>query len=169
MISPTEKTAWRVFAYNMCMSGYAAGPVLYAGAATRMMDGACISQVIYIFTVVTKLQREPSYTVPPPFSWSHIKPCQKTSNVAFLWSLAFRAQRKERRDLCVFSPCSTHPSSAQWSTFPAECSSAIHLFLPPPHPSTLLYLPPHCDGFMLRCTFRLCVGWCCGPASGSLW
>lgn len=31
-----------------------------------------------------------------------------------------------------------------------------------------LALAPQCDGFMLRCTFRLCVGWCCGLASGSL-
>lgn len=44
---------------------------------------------------------------------------------------------------------------------------SFSLFLPFYCISLSLVLPPQCDGFMLQCTFRLCVGWCCGLASGS--
>lgn len=100
---------------------------------------------------------------------------------SFLSSLAFQAwwEKEGDRSLTLqihFFPaslCSSRPSSARWSTFPSECSRAIRLIFPLPF--LLLYLtlplalPPRCNGFMLRCTFRLCVGWCCGLASGSLW
>lgn len=60
-LPPTVRDCPQAFAYNECMVGFAAGPVLYVGAVTRVMDGACYSQVIcIIFTVATKLPWEPS-------------------------------------------------------------------------------------------------------------
>lgn len=50
------KDCLQASAYNVCMVDVAAGPVLYVGAVTRVMDEACYSQVIcIILTVATKL------------------------------------------------------------------------------------------------------------------
>lgn len=121
---------------------------------------------------------------PPPFSRYQITPCHNPSCFSFLSSLASQAWWAKRDwsltlpiHFLLASLCSNRPSSAWWSTFPSECSQAIHLFFPVFFPLflSLLYLtlslalPPQCKGFVLPCTFRLCVGWCCGLASGSLW
>lgn len=158
------------------MSGFAAGPVLYIGAVTRVMDGACYSQVICIIAIVaTKLPRSPSWSAFFFYFFTvtdHTlsEPIQKLFLLSFLFSLSGMVGKKKKeigpwRYWSTFfsraSLCSHRPSSAQWSTFPSECSQAICLFLS--SLSTVSYslpltLPPQYDGFVLPCTFRLCVG-----------
>lgn len=72
--------------------------------------------------------------------------CQNTSEVVSLPSFVFSLSgmvggNKRSVSDTASSPvslCSIRPSSARWSTFPCECSQAIHLFLPLP-PSRPLY------------------------------
>lgn len=126
------------------MAGFAAGPVLHAGAVTRVMDEACYSQVIcIIFTVATKLLLEPLWNAffPPHFfdsNRSHsVRTHLKLFLLSFVSSLSGMVGCGDWGRL-VFDaadplfPSPHLPSSARWSTFPSECSQAIRLFFPLP-------------------------------------
>ncbi len=181
---PHWKTACRFFAYNVCEVGLAAGPVLYVGAVTRVMDGACYSQVIcIIFTVATKLLWEPLWaTFFPPFSRQQITFCQNPSKVVSLFFRLSPLRHDGGNNRLVFDATEPlfpslpllqstllrtviHFSFRMFPGYTSLFPSSLHLL----YLALCLALPPQCDGFMLQCTFRLCVGWCCGLASGSLW
>lgn len=70
------------------------------------------------------------------------------------------------RSTCSPASLGAHrPSSARGSASPSECFQAIRLLFPLALPRSPF---PNAEAFALQCTFRLCVGWCCGLASGSL-
>lgn len=116
------------------MSGFAAGPVLYIGAVTRVMDGACYSQVICIIAIVaTKLPRSPSWSAFFFYFFTvtdHTlsEPIQKLFLLSFLFSLSGMVGEKKKR----LVPDATDPRF-----FPGPLCAPID---PPPH-SDPLFLP----------------------------